>query len=276
MSLDGSSLEMDVNRPVFGLSTAHIAHGSVGQAISTCRALELDGVEFFTREYTVAECREIRQMAQDAGLFVDYHAPWDGAYNFGQTSVDTGFDRLESAVARTHLMGGRHLVCHLGLFDLTERDGRKRALDRVLKLTERILPALEDSRVMLCWEDNTLCHDPNPLGDQPYDFAFLFSAVQSPYVGMTLDTGHAHVTGNTRAYLEQFGNRVYYLHLNDNNGIDDQHVAPSSGTIDWPELMQQICHYGAAPCFGIEFNEREVSLELPFLRSLAAPLPWHW
>jgi sugar phosphate isomerase/epimerase len=234
----------------------------------------LDGVEFFTAEYTVSQCKEIRMLASDAGLSVDFHAAWDGSNDFGMTPPQKGFTHLEQALARTHLMGGRHLVVHLGRYDLDDPDGRRRALDRVIEITVRIVPALEDSRVLLCWEDNTLCHDLNPLGDQPEDFTRLFSAVQSEFVGMTLDTGHAHVTGYTRAYLEQFGNRVYYVHVNDNDGFGDLHIAPASGSIEWKGLMEQLAYYGASPCFGIEFNEQHVDFELPHLRALADALQW--
>lgn len=263
-----------MSQPVFGLSTAHIDSEDIAASIQRCVELGLDAIEFFTREYSVAECREIADHARDAGLHVDYHAPWHGPYDFGLAERDIARSHLEQAMARAHLMGGRHLVCHLGRYDLDAPRGREQALDQVISITDSLEPALRDTGLMLVYEDNTLCHDPNPLGDSPGDFARLFDAVESDHVGMILDTGHAHVTGNTRAYLDQFGSRVRYIHVADNGGIGDDHVPPSAGTIDWPQLVEWLAYYGARPNFAIEFNERFVPAELPTLRSLAAAQNW--
>ncbi len=258
----------------FGLSTAHISHRTIAEAIERCVALQLDGIEFFTVEYSVRQCREISQRTHDAGLIADYHAPWDGPYDLGLADCDLAFIHLELAIARAHLMGARHLIVHLGRYDLDAPDGRRKALDQVIDATEHILSSLRDTGVVLCYEDNTLCHDPNPLGDQPQDYALLFEAIGSPNVGMALDTGHAHVTGNERSYLEQFGGRIHYVHLDDNDGIGDLHLPPTSGTIDWPVLVEQMAFYRVEASFGIEFNEQFVPTELPALRELTARHTW--
>ena len=260
--------------PTFGLSGAHIRHDSAEQAIERCRVLGLDSIEFFIAPYSLEQCRAIRQHAGEAGTLVDYHAPWEGTDDLGASDRATAFRSLELSLARAHLMGARHLVCHMGTYDLDRPDGRRRALEQVIDVTRALVPALQDTGVVLCYEDNTLCHDPNPLGDQPQDFALLLEAVDSPSVGMAIDTGHAHVTGHTRAYLELFGTRVRYFHLADNDGMGDLHQPPASGTIDWPTLVEQMAFYGAEGSFTIEFGEQFVPTELPVLRELAARHTW--
>jgi sugar phosphate isomerase/epimerase len=258
----------------FGLSGAHISHATPSEAIDRCVELSIDAVEFFTAEYTVEECRQIRRKSLEAGIAVDYHAPWEGRHDLGISSDDEAFLDLEQSVARAHLMGARHIVCHLGTYDADRPDGRERSLSRVIDVTRSLVPTLEDTGLCLCFEDNTLCHDPNPLGDCPQDFSELFDAVKSNRVGMAIDTGHAHVTGHTRAYLETFGRRVHYFHLADNDGIGDLHQPPSAGSIDWPTLFDQMAYYGAAGAFAIEFNEEYVPTELPVFRELAAAHDW--
>jgi sugar phosphate isomerase/epimerase len=258
----------------FGLSTAHINHVSVAEAIDRCVELGVDGVEFFVEEYTVEQCREIADRAGEAELAIDYHAPWDGPYDFGLTDRDTALSHLEQAIARTRLMGATHCICHLGRYNMDISGGREQAIDNVIDITLTLKDAIRDAGVQLVYEDNTLAHDPNPLGDSIGDFARLFGAIDDPNVGMIIDTGHAHVTGNTRSYLEQFGRRVHYSHLNDNGGFGDDHLPPTSGTIDWPQIFEWFSYYGAAGSFAIEFNESYVTLELPRLRDLAAKHTW--
>jgi sugar phosphate isomerase/epimerase len=258
----------------FGLSGAHIAHSSPAEAIDRCVALSLDSIELFTQEYTPDECREIRDRCGDAGLIVDYHAPWGGDLDLSPNDHDTALRNLESFIARADLMGVDHLTCHLGLYDLDVPGGRDRALDMIISVTEKVVPSLKDTGVVLCYEDNTLCHDPNPLGNVPRDFHLVFEAVDSPFVGMTLDTGHANVTGNLRIYLDQFGKRIHFVHLNDNDGFGDLHIAPSSGTIDWEQAFEWMSFYGIEGSFSLEFNEQYVALELPILRDLASAYDW--
>ena len=258
----------------FGLSTAHIKHSTPAEAIERCVALGLDSIEFFTAEYSVDECRDIKARCADAGIIADYHAPWGGNHELGCAPVEKAFSSLEQSVARAALMGVKHLTCHMGLYDVDASDGHDRALEQVIDITRRVIPALQDSGVVLCYEDNTMCHDVNALGTEPRDFDLLFSAVEAPCVGMTIDTGHAAITGNTRAYLELFGKRVKFFHLDDNDGFNDQHLPPASGAIDWELLFKQMAYYGAEGSFSIEFNEAYVESELPLLKDLAAEHDW--
>ncbi|HDS74439.1 MAG TPA: sugar phosphate isomerase/epimerase [Firmicutes bacterium] len=263
-----------MSRALFGLSTAHIAHDTIATAIDRCVELGTDAVEFFTAEYSVDECREIRDRARDASLLVDYHAPWHGDNDLGLSPRDTAFHSLEQSIARAQLMSARHLVCHLGRYDLDDPNGRERAIDQVIEITHALEDAVEDADLVLVYEDNTLVHDPNPLGDTPRDFERLFAAIDNPRIGMILDTGHAHVTGFTRTYLDQFGSRIRYVHLDDNGGIGDDHLPPSAGTIDWEQEFEWFAYYGIEPNFAIEFNESYVAAELPIFRDLAARYSW--
>ncbi len=258
----------------FGLSSAHISHDSPIDAIDTCADLGLDAIELFTKPYTISECRAIRSHSESAGIDVDYHAAWDGDLDLGLADAGRGFAALELALARAHAMGARHLTCHFGRYEIEDPDGRERALDKIAGHALKLSPALEDTGVVLCFEDNTICHDADALGDEPRDFHTLFQATSSENVGMTLDTGHAHVTGNTRSYLQQFGRRVRFFHLDDNNGFSDGHLPPSAGTIDWDELVGTMARSGAEPSFSLEFNEQYIPVELPVLRDLVMAHTW--
>ena len=38
--------------------------------------------------------------------------------------------------------------------------------------------------------------------------------------------------------MEQLGSRIQAFHIHDNNGIDDQHIAPYMGILDWNRFME--------------------------------------
>ena len=60
---------------------------------------------------------------------------------------------------------------------------------------------------------------------------------------MIVDTANA-MTKNVYDFpWDKFGEKLYYLHLNDNNGEKDQHLIPFNGNINWNKLMKEIFKY---------------------------------
>lgn len=56
--------------------------------------------------------------------------------------------------------------------------------------------------------------------------------------GFCFDTGHAHVSRlNQRHFLSTMGKRTKVLHVHDNAGHTDQHLAPFMGNIDWNQVI---------------------------------------
>jgi len=67
-----------------------------------------------------------------------------------------------------------------------------------------------------------------------------------PYINICWDTGHAHMQGADQ-YREiiELGNRLKGLHIADNNGNLDEHMAPFYGTCDFDAVMRGLLdvHY---------------------------------
>lgn len=57
-------------------------------------------------------------------------------------------------------------------------------------------------------------------------------------LGFCVDTGHAalHDLGPARA-VRMAGARLFTTHLQDNHGVDDEHLPPGRGEIDWPDVF---------------------------------------
>lgn len=62
----------------------------------------------------------------------------------------------------------------------------------------------------------------------------LMDAVDNDSFGAVLDTGHQHAQKEILPLsVEKLGERVYYVHVSDNDGQTNQHLAPGRGTVDW-------------------------------------------
>ena len=56
--------------------------------------------------------------------------------------------------------------------------------------------------------------------------------------GFCLDTGHALlVSKDIRDVMAMLGSRIQAFHIHDNNGSDDQHLAPYMGVLDWDRFI---------------------------------------
>jgi sugar phosphate isomerase/epimerase len=80
-------------------------------------------------------------------------------------------------------------------------------------------------------------------------------------IGMTFDLGHANTMGNVDNFLRQV-NKAHHLHIHDNNGMSDEHLALGEGTIDWPHAGKTIAsqYRGVVVVEGRSIDEAQKSL----------------
>lgn len=89
----------------------------------------------------------------------------------------------------------------------------------------------------------------NTEGEE-YLFALLEHYKNNPHVGFCWDSGHEKCYNHDQDLLALFGDRLLVTHLNDNLGIsdpqgeinwlDDLHLLPYDGMIDWEYNMQRL------------------------------------
>lgn len=73
-----------------------------------------------------------------------------------------------------------------------------------------------------------------------------------------MDTGHANMTGIRCQDMAEFlGKRLRVLHLHDNNGKSDQHLAPYAGTIEWDAFLQALRKIGYEGMLSFEATNSE-------------------
>jgi len=96
----------------------------------------------------------------------------------------------------------------------------------------RVLEVCEKHDITLCLEN---------LRRLDY-LDYVFSNLHSDRLMFCFDSGHANVmTKNVADFpWDRFGSKLYYLHINDNNGVKDEHLIPYHGNIVWSDLIKTI------------------------------------
>lgn len=74
---------------------------------------------------------------------------------------------------------------------------------------------------------------------------YVLGNIKDENVGICFDAGHYHVHFNDEFDFEFFKNRIFAVHLHDNDKSDDLHLLPFDGTIDWKYVINKLkeCNY---------------------------------
>ena len=96
---------------------------------------------------------------------------------------------------------------------------------------------------------------------EPGDFEDILQ--RFPDLKLTLDTGHANIGGRRALdFIEKFGSRIGHLHISDNLGARDDHLAVGSGVIDFLKIIGALKKLGYDDTATLEiFSEDRLELK---------------
>ncbi|MGD8543501.1 MAG: sugar phosphate isomerase/epimerase family protein [Candidatus Bathyarchaeota archaeon] len=85
-------------------------------------------------------------------------------------------------------------------------------------------------------------HLENVFDDTPKVIKRLVDRVNSPRLGICLDIGHAYAFSETSVseWVETLGSRISYVHIHDNNGKKDEHLAIGDGSIPIKRVLDAL------------------------------------
>jgi sugar phosphate isomerase/epimerase len=247
------------SQPPVYISSLHFPWCSVEEACDFCaHGLSLDGIEFSIREekagrhLTSVDCDRVGQAALEHGLSVSAHV-WEDLPAMGRSEA---CECLRRHLANMVRIGACHLVVHGGSHEV-KREG----IRLTAGILQEVAAAYEDAGVVICLENHYAYdyHDSHELFSTPEEYLELFAALDSRAVRACLDYGHSHMNGNTEAMLRQLAPYLAYVHIADNGGVDDDHLAFGEGTIDWKATFEATREVGFAGPFTIEFPVKDAS-----------------
>ena len=171
---------------------------------------------------------------KDCGLDVRIHA---ATVDINIASINKGI-RTESVkqmidcVRYAEDIGAKTVTVHPGKVGRNDSRLRRYALDLAIESIGKIM---DESKVEVSVEN------------MPARKSFLANNIDeleliqdSTGCSLTIDTGHANTTGNLSELLKL--RNISYCHLNDNDGLKDQHIPLGEGTLDLKLL--KIIDYG--------------------------------
>ncbi len=209
------------------------------EAIRRIAAMGYDGVDIwggrphaYRRDLTASDTKRLRELLAENGLGVASFIPaqfryptclcsnnevirWDSvAYINDSLETATRLGAPVVSVCPGHTVHGQ-----------TVADGWQRLADSLARICERA--GLLGLKIALEPADR---YETDLLANTA-DAMRMVAQVAASNLGVVLDTGHAHIAGEpAQAALAGMGDRLFHVHIDDNNGQRDQHLIPGDGT----------------------------------------------
>ncbi|MCG2721853.1 MAG: sugar phosphate isomerase/epimerase [Thermodesulfovibrionales bacterium] len=97
----------------------------------------------------------------------------------------------------------------------------------------------------------------NVFEDNPENLRLLMEAIASEHFGVCFDTGHFNLFSklSLKEWLRQIKRYLIELHLHDNSGQADDHLAIGEGNFDFPALFAELNNN--RPVYTIESHSKE-------------------
>ena len=103
-----------------------------------------------------------------------------------------------------------------------------------LKRIKKIIQYAKENDIKVAFENTKI----------PGYLEYVLENIQDENVGICFDAGHYHVHFDDQFNFEFFKNKIFAVHLHDNDKSDDLHLLPFDGTINWEDVIHKLKQYG--------------------------------
>ncbi len=143
-------------------------------------------------------------------------------------------DPLIREVTRKRILQSLEVARELGIFDVVFHLGASfgEYSEQLVKFWKSILEQTPE-RISLHLENTD---------ETPEVIKRVVDQINSPRLGICLDIGHAYAFSETSVseWVETLGSRISYVHIHDNNGKKDEHLAIGDGGIPIKRVLEAL------------------------------------
>jgi sugar phosphate isomerase/epimerase len=203
--------------------------------------------------YPAQKVAEIGAQLREAGIALAVHGPIHDLNPGSLDEVVRDYTRhcYLKTMAICHALGAKALVLHLGLNPLLPDSALGEWLETSLRVWTPIVDMAEQMGLTIRLE--------NMFDRSPEFLVSLRDGLNSDAVKICFDIGHFNVHGATSLdrWLDDAGDGLDEVHLNDNDGVDDSQLELGKGNVDFRGLFDSLSARGALPAFTIEIRKSD-------------------
>lgn len=211
----------------------------IAEVMPTLKQVGFDG--FFT-QWEPGRISEFKKSAKQEGLIYNsLHAPFGRADKFWHGNKEEGEQVIKELVDCLHECAENDIEIVMAHAYIGDFDEPARITGQGLERFGRVIDEAEKCGVKIAFENT------EGLG---YLDALMKNFHNSKAVGFCFDSGHELCYAHGEDMIKLYGDKLMCTHLNDNLGIysktgattclDDLHLLPFDGIIDWDNLARRI------------------------------------
>jgi len=196
---------------------------------------------------------EMASALRNEGLSITLHGPF---YDLAPGAVDKKIlkatrERLRQAFDLIPLFEPAAIVCHTGYDSKRYNDDKDLWLETAMATWAPFVGDLQGTKTTLMLE--------NVYEKTPAMLLGLIKGLNSNKVGFCFDTGHMNAFSQTdlQGWLDDLGPFVKELHIHDNHGTRDDHLAIGAGNIDFDTLFRVVEENRLKPIITLEAHKKE-------------------
>jgi sugar phosphate isomerase/epimerase len=219
--------------------------------------------------FSFSDYKRIAAILHDHPLNITIHGPF---MDLAAGSMDPAIlaatrRRFEQILELVPVFKPQTVVCHAGYDPRRYGYNREEWIDNSLETWSWMASGLLEHGTRLMLE--------NVYENEPEDIRIILDRLENQNVGFCLDCGHLSAFGDTEleVWLKSLGPYIQQLHLHDNRGDNDDHLAMGSGTIDFNLLFNYLnSNKNSLPIITLEpHREEDLWQSLDYLLKI-----WSW
>jgi len=196
---------------------------------------------------------EIVSILQQEGLLITLHGPFYDLVPGGMDKkiLKASRERLKEAFDLIPVFEPLSIVCHTGYDSSRYHEVEDEWLETAIETWTPLVKNLEGTGTTLMLE--------NVYEETPGMTLKLLNGLDTEKVGFCFDTGHMNAFSetNTEGWLKVLGPFLRELHLHDNDGTRDDHLAIGAGKIDFDSVFEYVEENHLSPIMTLEAHKEK-------------------
>ena len=184
------------------------------------------------------------------------HLPFSTAISTNPELLPEFNEKVHKSIDVAAFLGIEYAVLHPNAITLPESEyNRKEQYENVVKHIEPFVEHAEKVNVKLTIENMRVVYSDVPTHRYCQTPEELCEVADTFGIGVCWDFGHANISRVIQSEgLAYVGSRLKAIHVNDNRGIDDEHIPTFMGTVDWKDAAKGLADIGYNGLFNFEIG----------------------
>jgi len=212
------------------------------------------------------ELARMRDLLEANSLKTFTHGPFFGLdiASLDRCLSEYSADCLFAGLEATRALGADLMIMHTAYLPQFSRGGRRHWFANWAERMPAVIDRAGSLGVTIALE--------NTWDDRPEIMLHLADLLPGDSVRFCLDTGHVNAFSRLSAdcWLDAVSDRLVALHLHDNDGASDDHLAPGRGTFDFPSLAAHLKKMKEMPLLDLEVGLDEAEAGRDYIENLLA------